>query len=154
MTDGVTRRQLFVIVEASAATAAFSGCAVLRGGASHPVLSSGQQQIEGSMLRIPVSSVSQMKPGDVMEIKPGNGHPDLLLLAQGGTWQAITAHCTHRGCVVGWNGAASEWQCPCHGSRYGADGHVVAGPAEKPLTVPPSRLENEMLVIDLTGLTA
>ena len=38
MKDGVTRRELFLIVEAGAATAAFAGCAVLRGGAPHPVL--------------------------------------------------------------------------------------------------------------------
>lgn len=155
MTDGVTRRQLFVIVEvgaATAATAAFSGCAALRGGASHPVHASDQQRIEGTLLKIPLSSVAQMKPGDVTEIKPGSPYPDLLLRAAGGTWEAITAHCTHRGCVVAWNAAANEWQCPCHGSQFGADGHVVKGPAEKPLTVAPTRVENDTLVIDLAGL--
>ena len=158
MTEGVTRRQLFVIVEAgaaAAATAAFSGCAVLRGGASHPVLASNQQQLEGTSLKVPVSSISAMKPGDVMELKPGNNHPDLLLLAQaGGTWEAITAHCTHRGCVVGWNAAANEWQCPCHGSQFAADGKVLHGPAEKPLTVAPSRVEGDALIIDLAALPA
>jgi len=105
MSKGVSRRELFVIVEAGAATADFSGCAMLRGGESHPVLASDQQRFEGDTLRIPVSALAQMKPGDVRELKPGNGFPDLLLLApaQGGDWRAITAHCTHKGCVVGWN---------------------------------------------------
>ena len=52
MADGVTRRQLFVIAEAGAATvatAAFSGCAVLRGGASHPTLASNEQRINGTL---------------------------------------------------------------------------------------------------------
>jgi cytochrome b6-f complex iron-sulfur subunit len=154
--DGVTRRELFVIVEASAATAAFAGCAYMRGGASHPVLPADQQHFDGNNLNIPMSALAQMRAGDVMEVKPGNGKPDLLLLAppHGEDWHAITAHCTHKGCVVAWNATATEWQCPCHGSRFGADGHVVGGPAERPLTPAATHIDGERLVIDLGGLGA
>jgi Rieske Fe-S protein len=156
MRDVVTRREVLRIVQGGVAGAALGGCAVLTGGAHHPFLAPGAARLQGSTLRIPTASLVAVRPGEVLEIKPGGGRPDLLLLAPvgSGEFRIVTAHCTHKGCVVDWNAVASEWQCPCHGSRYGADGHVVQGPAERALGNPPAHVEGDDLVIDLDGLTA
>jgi cytochrome b6-f complex iron-sulfur subunit len=43
--------------------------------------------------------------------------------------------CTHLGCVVPWSAAQNKFICPCHGSQYAPDGHVVRGPAPLPLAL-------------------
>lgn len=50
-----------------------------------------------------------------------------------GTLHIVSPFCTHMGCVVRWNNAEESWDCPCHGSRFRADGQVIHGPAKMDL---------------------
>ena len=42
---------------------------------------------------------------------------------------ALSAVCTHLGCIVHWNQSERSWDCPCHGSRFDRLGHMLNGPA-------------------------
>lgn len=45
----------------------------------------------------------------------------------------VSPKCTHLGCQLEWNPDELTWDCPCHGSRFGYDGHVIEPPAIEPL---------------------
>ena len=46
---------------------------------------------------------------------------------------AVSAVCTHLGCVTQWKPDANVIACPCHGSKFKPDGTKIEGPAPRPL---------------------
>ena len=40
-----------------------------------------------------------------------------------------TKRCPHLGCALKWNKQERSWDCPCHGSRFTADGKLIDNPA-------------------------
>lgn len=56
---------------------------------------------------------------------------NLFLLRDDEGFYAITAVCTHLGCIIA--KVDDGFACPCHGSRFSADGRVVGGPAPRGL---------------------
>lgn len=78
--------------------------------------------------------------GSFSEVQPGEGK---LVTVKGdkvaayrdaaGTLHAVSAVCSHLGCIVSWNSAENSWDCPCHGSRFTYEGEVIHGPAVKDL---------------------
>ena len=55
----------------------------------------------------------------------------IALLRQGEALRAVSLTCTHLGCTV--NRTGDGFVCPCHGSRFGAEGAVQGGPASRDL---------------------
>ena len=47
------------------------------------------------------------------------------------TFEAFSMFCTHEGCATSINN--QQFVCPCHGSKFDANGAVLVGPAGKAL---------------------
>lgn len=88
--------------------------------------------VKGFVKSPDAKSVDEVDRGDGRIVKI-DGKRCAVHRSADGELKACSAICTHMGCVVRWNGAEQTWDCPCHGSRFGTDGHVIAGPAEKEL---------------------
>ena len=103
-----------------------------------PVRSIPEVAKEGTdfSLRLVGDRIRNRGEPNIGELEPGEGK----VVADGirqlavsrdfdGTLNKVSARCTHLGCIVAWNDAEKSWDCPCHGSRFAADGTVLQGPA-------------------------
>ena len=77
--------------------------------------------------------VSEIEPDEGAVVRHGF-HKLAVYRDRDGATCAFDATCPHLGCIVEWNSTEKTWDCPCHGSRFNAQGKVVNGPAINGLT--------------------
>ncbi|MBI2842865.1 MAG: ubiquinol-cytochrome c reductase iron-sulfur subunit [Armatimonadetes bacterium] len=99
--------------------------------------------IAGTVLGFPVLPKPIVSPGPSRKYKLGTPEEfpagtalkmdkeNFFLFRDEEGFFAITAICTHLGCIV--SQSQDGFACPCHGSRFSADGRVVGGPAPRAL---------------------
>jgi cytochrome b6-f complex iron-sulfur subunit len=69
----------------------------------------------------PVNSVTILQDQQVYIVRTAAG------------FYAVSAVCTHLGCVTQWKPESNMIACPCHGSKFQPDGKKIEGPAPRPL---------------------
>lgn len=69
----------------------------------------------------PVNSVTILQDQQVYIVRTSGG------------FYAVSAVCTHLGCVTQWKPEANMIACPCHGSKFNPEGKKLEGPAPRPL---------------------
>jgi glycine/D-amino acid oxidase-like deaminating enzyme/nitrite reductase/ring-hydroxylating ferredoxin subunit len=87
--------------------------------------------------------IESLKPGEGAIFSAEDGKLAVCRDREG-VLHSVSAICTHLACDVAWNHAEQTWDCPCHGSRFTADGKVINGPAVddlawRPVPAPASR---------------
>jgi cytochrome b6-f complex iron-sulfur subunit len=80
----------------------------------------------------------KFKAGKPEDFPPGSVTLDVdqkvyIVRAKEGYFYALSAVCTHLGCITNWKPDQGIIACPCHGSKFSTDGTKIAGPAPRPL---------------------
>ena len=75
------------------------------------------------------------------------GSAAVLVRKKGGELVALSAVCTHLGCIVQWEKDQQDFLCPCHGGHYTPDGAVTAGPPPKALAKLPFVVANGAITV-------
>ena len=119
---------------------------VLAGISAWPVLrflSPGGGAKDAGKVRVEKSQMS----GGGSHMFSFNGRPAVLLQKAPGEFVAMSAVCTHLGCIVKWVEADQELLCPCHGGRFSTEGVVIGGPPPAPLELYPVSLQDDQILI-------
>jgi glycine/D-amino acid oxidase-like deaminating enzyme/nitrite reductase/ring-hydroxylating ferredoxin subunit len=75
-------------------------------------------------------SIDDVEPGTGAVVRV-HGQQCAIYRDDTGGVHAVSARCTHLGCIVHFDDAETAWECPCHGSRFGVDGSILQGPANR-----------------------
>lgn len=88
----------------------------------------------------PLDAESKVQAATLDELRPNSakffrflGRPAVLVKLHDGTYEALSAKCTHLGCTVAFEQDKETFYCNCHGSEFSIDGKVLKGPAALPL---------------------
>lgn len=79
------------------------------------------------------------------------GSTAVLVRKKGGGLVALSAVCTHLGCIVQWQKEKQDFLCPCHGGHFSPEGAVLSGPPPKPLAPIPFRVADGRITVGVTA---
>ena len=97
----------------------------------------------GGNVTIPADSIL---PGEA-KFFDFRGETGVVVRKKSGEFIALSAVCTHLGCIVQWQRDKQDFLCPCHGGRYTSDGVVVAGPPPRPLAKLPFSVAGDVITV-------
>jgi cytochrome b6-f complex iron-sulfur subunit len=115
----------------------------------------GIRYLEPSVLfeedpRVQIGHPESIAPGQVIALPKKK----LYVVRNDEGIYALSSICTHLGCMTRFDATGPGFACPCHGSRFGIDGHVAAGPAPRPLSRVLVVVERGSLVVDTSKTAA
>jgi cytochrome b6-f complex iron-sulfur subunit len=72
----------------------------------------------------------------------------VLVISTADGYKALSATCTHLGCILFWNDQRQLIACPCHEAFYNTNGAVVSGPPPSPLPTYRARVDGDQIYVE------
>src|SRR5215471_6292616 len=121
--EAMSRRQFFMKMGVGSVAVAAMGTAVF-----------GYQYLSPNVLYEPSPIVDAGKPDqyppDSVTLDPQTA---IYVVRTAEGFFALSAICTHLGCLTAYKSDLGMIACPCHGSKFNKDGVKIEGPAPRPL---------------------
>jgi Rieske Fe-S protein len=108
--------------------------------------------VANGKITIPIAQYPSLQnAGGTLVGKPA-GLDDKLMIARVSPAEivCVSAICTHQGCTIALDLPHTDFQCPCHGSRFSFDGAVLNGPAPTSVKKYPVTFDQMTAVITVT----
>ncbi len=127
--ENVSRRE-FLSIAAALSIAGLAGCGSMGNQSSTGTSGAAPETVLATAITAKMFSVANganLRDGEAMIFTLPGGSAGVLLKLDG-KLRAMSAKCTHAGCVVAWQ--KMQFHCPCHQSNFDANGKVLSGPAK------------------------
>jgi cytochrome b6-f complex iron-sulfur subunit len=105
-----------------------------------------QKSSAASGERVAVATTADLPQGQGA-VYSVNNKPVIVIHAPDG-YKALSATCTHLGCIVFWNEQRQVIACPCHEAYFGTNGAVISGPPPTPLEVYRVQVEGDQIYVE------
>jgi cytochrome b6-f complex iron-sulfur subunit len=96
--------------------------------------------------RVAVAATADLPPGKGQVVSVNN-KPVIVINTPDG-YKALSAVCTHLGCIVFWNEQRQVIACPCHEAYFNTNGAVISGPPPAPLPVYRIQVDGDQIYVE------
>jgi cytochrome b6-f complex iron-sulfur subunit len=97
--------------------------------------------------RVAVANTADLPVGKG-EVYSVNNKPVLVIHTADG-YHALSAVCTHLGCILFWSEQRAVIACPCHAGFFNTNGDVISGPPPAPLPVYRVQVEGDQIYVEV-----
>lgn len=96
--------------------------------------------------RVAVAATADLPVG-TGQVFSVNNKPVIVVHTEDG-YQALSAVCTHLGCIVFWNEQRGVIACPCHEAYFNTNGAVISGPPPAPLAIYRVQVDGDQVYVE------
>jgi len=115
-------------------------------GSSAPTVTPSGNQLTLSYAQFPALA----SPGGSAVVNVQNGFPIAVVRTGDATAVALSATCTHAGCILQYEQTSDQLHCNCHDADFDLGGAVLRGPTSIPLPVYAATPGSDGVVVDLS----